>query len=51
MTMQTVMFTAQSSAPPDDETVHPITAEEVWGFCAHGFAASEAPHAQNTVLV
>ena len=40
MTMQTVMFTAQSSAPPDDETVHPITAEEVWGFCAHGFAAS-----------
>ncbi|MFN8227084.1 MAG: TetR/AcrR family transcriptional regulator [Mycobacterium sp.] len=40
MTMQTVMFTAQSSAPPDDESVHPITAEEVWGFCAHGFAVS-----------
>ena len=40
MTMQTVMFTAQSSAPPDDDAVHPITAEEVWGFCAHGFAVS-----------
>ena len=40
MTMQTVMFTAQSSAPPDEDNVHPITAEEVWGFCAHGFAAS-----------
>jgi AcrR family transcriptional regulator len=40
MTMQTVMFTAQSSTPADDSAVHPITADEVWSFCAHGFAAS-----------
>lgn len=40
MTMQTVMFTAQSSAPADDEAAHPITADEVWTFCAKGFAAS-----------
>ena len=40
MTMQTVMFTAQSSAPAEDEVAHPITAEEVWNFCALGFAAS-----------
>jgi hypothetical protein len=38
MTMQTVMFIAQSSAPADDDSVQPITAEEVWEFCAHGFA-------------
>ncbi|WP_099021095.1 TetR/AcrR family transcriptional regulator [Mycolicibacterium palauense] len=40
MTMQTVMFTAQSSAPAEDDEVHPITADEVWAFCARGFAAS-----------
>ncbi len=39
MTMQTVMFIAQSSGGPDDATTHPITAEEVWDFCAHGFVA------------
>ena len=38
LTMQTVMFTAQSSGVPDDETAHPITADEVWDFCALGFA-------------
>lgn len=38
MTMQTVMFVAQSSSS-DDASVKPITAEEVWDFCAHGFAA------------
>jgi AcrR family transcriptional regulator len=38
MAMQTVMFTAQSTGGPDDATVHPITADEVWDFCAHGFA-------------
>ena len=38
MTMQTVMFVAQSSGGADDATVHPITADEVWDFCAHGFA-------------
>lgn len=38
MTMQTVMFIAQSSGSPDDATAHPITAEEVWTFCSQGFA-------------
>ncbi|MBF6169274.1 TetR/AcrR family transcriptional regulator [Streptomyces gardneri] len=38
MVMQTVMFTAQSAGSSDDETQHPITASEVWHFCAHGFA-------------
>ncbi|HXO48932.1 MAG TPA: TetR/AcrR family transcriptional regulator, partial [Mycobacterium sp.] len=37
MTMQTVMFIAQSSGGPDDATSHPITADEVWDFCSHGF--------------
>ncbi|MFF0490119.1 TetR/AcrR family transcriptional regulator [Nocardia sp. NPDC003482] len=37
MVMQTVMFTAQSSGSIDEETQHPITAAEVWNFCAHGF--------------
>ncbi|WKG01819.1 TetR/AcrR family transcriptional regulator [Mycolicibacterium sp. HK-90] len=40
MTMQTVMFVAQSSGGTDDASVHPITADEVWDFCANGFAAS-----------
>jgi hypothetical protein len=40
MTMQTVMFNAaQSSGDGDGEAGHPITADEVWDFCAHGFAA------------
>lgn len=38
MTMQTVMFIAQSSGANDDATVHPIAAEEVWNFCSRGFA-------------
>ena len=37
MVMQTVMFTAQSNGATDEETSHPITAEEVWNFCALGF--------------
>jgi AcrR family transcriptional regulator len=37
MTMQTVMFIAQSSGGTDEETLHPITADEVWVFCSHGF--------------
>jgi hypothetical protein len=40
MTMQTVMFTAQSSTPTDEDVIHPITADEVWTFCAQGFAAN-----------
>lgn len=39
MTMQTVMFIAQSSGGTDDATVPPITADEVWDFCSRGFAA------------
>jgi AcrR family transcriptional regulator len=39
MTMQTVMFVAQSSGS-DDATVKPISADEVWDFCARGFTAS-----------
>jgi AcrR family transcriptional regulator len=38
LTMQTVMFVAQSSGAPDDVTAHPISADEAWDFCARGFA-------------
>lgn len=39
MTMQTVMFVAQSSGESDDGVApHPITADELWDFCSHGFA-------------
>jgi AcrR family transcriptional regulator len=38
MTMQTVMFIAQSSDAPDDEDANPLSADEVWEFCARGFA-------------
>ncbi len=41
MAMQTVMFTAQSSAPADGDPLHSITSEEVWRFCATGFAAKQ----------
>jgi AcrR family transcriptional regulator len=36
LTMETVMFIAQSN--PDDQSSHPISADEVWEFCALGFA-------------
>lgn len=36
MVMQTVMFTAQAAGTED--SAHPITAAELWDFCAHGFA-------------
>jgi hypothetical protein len=36
--MQTVMFIAQSAEVPDDENAHPLSADEVWDFCARGFA-------------
>ncbi len=39
LTMQTVMFNAQSSGPVDAEGINPLSAEEVWEFCSHGFAA------------
>jgi AcrR family transcriptional regulator len=38
LTMQTVMFIAQSSGVSEDEAAHPISADEVWDFCARGFA-------------
>jgi AcrR family transcriptional regulator len=38
LTMQTVMFIAQSSEIPEDEDGHPLSADEVWDFCAKGFA-------------
>ncbi|MEE3849511.1 TetR/AcrR family transcriptional regulator [Gordonia sp. LSe1-13] len=37
MVMQTVMFIAQSSVATEDPDNHPITADEVWEFCAQGF--------------
>jgi AcrR family transcriptional regulator len=37
LTMQTVMFVAQSGGAVDEETTHPITADEIWEFCAQGF--------------
>ncbi|MCT9079601.1 TetR/AcrR family transcriptional regulator [Streptomyces fulvoviolaceus] len=37
LTMQTVMFNAQSSG---QEGAHPLTADEIWDFCANGFTLS-----------
>ncbi|HTM84432.1 MAG TPA: TetR/AcrR family transcriptional regulator, partial [Mycobacterium sp.] len=37
MIMQTVMFNAQSSPAAADPTINPLTADEIWDFCAHGF--------------
>jgi AcrR family transcriptional regulator len=40
LTMQTVMFIAQSSEVSDEQDAHPLSADEVWDFCARGFASS-----------
>jgi AcrR family transcriptional regulator len=45
LTMETVMFTAQTSGAPypgdaDGATARPVTADEVWDFIAHGITAS-----------
>jgi AcrR family transcriptional regulator len=40
LTVQTVMFVAQSSGVPEDENANPLTADEVWDFCARGFASA-----------
>jgi AcrR family transcriptional regulator len=41
LTMETVMFIAQAPGIPDDaEDAHSLTAEEVWEFCAKGFAGA-----------
>jgi AcrR family transcriptional regulator len=41
LTMQTVMFIAQSSGVSDEESSHPINADEAWDFCMSGFAAPQ----------
>ena len=39
LTMETVMFTAQTSGGADPEgVVGPVTADEIWDFIAHGIA-------------
>jgi AcrR family transcriptional regulator len=38
LTMQTVMFVAQSTGATDEENTNPITADEAWDFCSRGFA-------------
>lgn len=38
--MQTVMFVAQSSGGTQTDGSRPISADEVWKFCSHGFAAN-----------
>jgi hypothetical protein len=40
LTMETVMFIAQSSGVSEDEDAHPLSADEVWDFCARGFAGA-----------
>ncbi|ORM37497.1 TetR/AcrR family transcriptional regulator [Williamsia sp. 1135] len=40
MTMQAVMFIAQSSGQDEARAAQPISSEEVWRFCATGFASS-----------
>ena len=36
--MQTVMFIAQSATVSENEDLPVLTADEVWDFCAKGFA-------------
>jgi AcrR family transcriptional regulator len=38
LTMQTVMFVAQSAVVSDEDDLPVITADEIWDFCAKGFA-------------
>jgi AcrR family transcriptional regulator len=41
LTMETVLFIAQSTGVSGDEDdAHPLDADEVWDFCARGFAGS-----------
>jgi hypothetical protein len=37
LTMQTEMFVAQTGGAADAATAHPVTADEIWNFCAGGF--------------
>lgn len=39
MTMQSIMYIAQSSGVSDEKDIHhPISGDEVWAFCSQGFA-------------
>lgn len=38
LTMQTVMFNAQSSG---QDTAHPLTADEIWDYCANGITGED----------
>ena len=40
LTMQTVMFVAQSAVVSDNEDLPVITADEIWDFCSKGFAGA-----------
>ena len=40
LTMQTVMFVAQSAVVSDNEDLPVITADEIWDFCSRGFAGA-----------
>jgi len=40
LTMQTVMFVAQSAVVSDTEDLPVLNADEVWDFCAKGFAGA-----------
>jgi AcrR family transcriptional regulator len=40
LTMQTVMFVAQSAVVSDNEELPVLNADEVWDFCAKGFAGA-----------
>lgn len=40
LTMQTVMFVAQSAVVSDNEELPVLTSDEVWDFCAKGFAGA-----------
>lgn len=38
LTMQTAVFLARASGTNEVDAVHPVTAAEIWEFCARGFA-------------
>ncbi|MWA02442.1 TetR family transcriptional regulator [Actinomadura sp. LD22] len=38
LVMQTVLFVAQSNGVAEDESAHPLEADEVWDFCALGIS-------------
>jgi AcrR family transcriptional regulator len=46
LTMQTVVFVAQSAVVSDEEDLPVISADEVWEFCARGFAGGRSGDAR-----